>query len=112
MILTALIFAASKFEPYKVDLDPQFVIPIFYFVPLLICALLHKYSPKIIYAIVGVIFTACAAYLAYILYLDYAIWKFVMPVIVVFGGLSGLSGWIRFLMKKIRNIGDDDSYFS
>ncbi len=110
--MTNLIMAVSEFTAYQVDLDQQFVIPILYFVPLIVCALLHKYSPRILSLVVGSIFIACTAYFAYILYFDYSIWKYVMPVIVVFGGLSGLSGWIRFLLKKIKNIGDDDSYLS
>ena len=109
MIVTVL-FAAAQFTPYKVDLDPQFVIPIFYFGPLIIGVLLHKYSPRVLSIICGFAFTACAAYLAYVLYLDYAIWKFVMPAVAVLGGLSGLSGWFRFFLHKIKNIGDDDSY--
>ena len=101
---------AATYEPYKVDLDPQFVIPIFYFVPLIICVLLFKYAPRILALLTGIIFTASAAYLAYVLYYDYAIWKFVMPVVAVLGGLSGLSGWFRFVLKKIKNIGNDDKW--
>lgn len=112
MNLLQIIAAADypKFEPYKVAIDPQFVIPVFYLVPLLICYLLRKYSPKTIAIIVGIIFTASSAYLAFILYRDDAIWKFVMPTVAALGGLSGMSGWIRLLLKKVKNIGDDDSY--
>lgn len=107
-----IIAAAAKYEAYKVELETQYVIPLLYFSTLVVCALLHKYSPRVLYLIAGIIFTGSVAYFAHVLYIDYPIWKFAMPVIVVFGGLSGLSGWIRFLMKKIKNIGDDDSYFS
>lgn len=112
MILYILAQSVPKFTAYKVDLDAEFVIPIFYLVPLILCLLLHKFAPKILYIVAGLIFTLSLAFLAFVLYKDYAIWKFVMPVIAVLGGLSGLSGWVRFLIKKIKNIGDDDSYIS
>lgn len=99
---------AATYEAYKVDLDSQYVIPIFYVVPLLLGYMLRKYSPKLIGPIIGIIFTVSAAYLAYTLYLDYPIWKYAMPVVAVLGGLSGMSGWVRFILKKIKNIGDDD----
>ncbi len=108
--MVQLYLAASKYTAYKVDIDPQFLIPIFYFVPLLVGVVLHKYTPKLLSLIFGLVFTGCAAYLAYVLYLDYAIWKYVMPVVTILGGLSGTSGWFRFIVKKIKNIGDDDKF--
>ncbi len=107
-----LLVRAGSQTQYKVDVDPQFVIPILYITPLIIGVMLHKYAPRYFSLLPGIIFTACFAYFAYILYLDYAIWKFTMPIIVVLGGLSGLSGWFRFLLRKVKNIGNDDSYLS
>ncbi|MCA9332490.1 hypothetical protein KDA00_01310 [Candidatus Saccharibacteria bacterium] len=103
--------SAPKYTTYKVDIDPQFVIPVFYLVPLVVCVLMHRYSPKILGTIASVVFTLSTAYLSYVLYYDYAIWKYVMPIVAILGGLSGMSGWVRFLLKKVKNIGDDDSYF-
>lgn len=99
-------------EPiYIVDIDPQFIIPIVYFAPLLVGYILRRYAPNLLVGIItGLVFTACFTVFTFVLYADYEIWKFVMPIIAILGGLSGLSGWFRVLLKKIKNIGDDDSY--
>lgn len=107
--MSALLITASVL--YRVPVDVQFIIPIAYFVSLVVCSVVRSAirSTWLRY-LLSLMFIASFAAMWFIMLVDDDLWRIVIPVIVFFGGAAGLWGWFRALLKAFKNLGDDNSY--
>jgi hypothetical protein len=109
MILSLLAYS----EPlYQVDLEFQYQILLILFVAYGLSSVIRlTISGKLKYFIF-IIFTVSYATLWYILMLDQSILSRILAVgVCVVGCVSGVSPGVRYLLRKFKNLGDDDSYF-
>lgn len=97
---------------YQVDLEFQYQILIILFVAYGLTSIIRlTITGKLRYVIFG-IFTICYSVLWYILMLDQSILSRILAIgVCIVGCVSGISPGIRYLLRKFKNLGDDDSYF-
>ncbi|MCA9332488.1 hypothetical protein KDA00_01300 [Candidatus Saccharibacteria bacterium] len=109
--MIGLIAQAVSPETFMVSIDIEFIIPVVYVVPFFLGALLRHYVPKIFALILASIFIICLSFMLFVMYQG-QIWRYILPIIAILGIVMGLSSWLRHLMKKIKMLGDDDSWLT
>ncbi len=112
MMHVLTILAVYRRALYEVDLNFQFQLPIILFAAYGLASVIRlTIGGKLRYVVFG-IFTVCYSAMWYVLLLDEGI---ITRVILVGAGVvglvSGVSPGIKFLIKKFKNLGDDESYF-
>ena len=96
-------FAASV-PLYTVNIDVALLIPLAYIISLSISILLREFTHGWIRYVLAALFLGSFAALWFILELDSPPFNFVMAITVLFGGVSGLSTWLREIFKEIKKI--------
>lgn len=95
---------------YDVPLDDQYIYLIAYIVPLVLGSMLRRFvGGKLSYILGGIFAVSFAAYWVMVM-IDQPLNRIIVPIIILVGIASGLSAGIRFLLKKVKNIGDDNKW--
>lgn len=108
MINLLQILAVDLRTTYNVPLDDQYIYLLAYIIPLVLGSMLRRFVGGILSWILGGLFTA--SFIAYwvMVLIDQPLNRIIVPVIILVGMASGLSAGIRYILKKIKNIGDDN----
>lgn len=112
MIELLKILAVDFRTSYNVEIDIQYIYLIAYLAPLIVCTMLRLFVPKLLRWVLGIIFAVTFMAYWFIVLVDQPLNRIIVVIIIAVGTASGLSSAIRYLLKKIKNIGDDNSYFS
>ncbi len=95
---------------YDVPLDDQYIYLIAYIAPLVVGSMLRRFvGGKLAWILGGLFAVSFAAYWVLVM-IDQPLNRIIIPVIILVGIASGLSSGIRFILKKIKNLGDDDKW--
>lgn len=96
--------AAQNISLYSVNLDVVYAIPIVYIVSLFVCMLIREFLTGMVKIVIASIFLLSFSILWYTLMLDNAPWQYVLPVVILMGGASGLSRAIRAVLKDLKKL--------
>lgn len=89
---------------YTFKLDIIYAIPLVYFISLMVGVLLREFTRGALRYSLAVLFVISHSVLWIALMLDNNPWQFVLPVIVVFGVLSGLSKTLRAVLRDLQRL--------
>lgn len=96
--------AAQAVKLYDFSLDIIYAIPLVYFLALFVCVLLREFVNGPLRYVLAGLFMLSYAFLWVTLMLDKNPWQFILPIVVVFGCVSGLSRGVRAVLKDLKKL--------
>jgi hypothetical protein len=89
---------------YAVHMDAALSIPIAYFIAVIGSVLIREFTKGWLKYILALIYLGSFAATWYVLFLETSPLNYILVSVVLFGGVSGLSDWVRNIIRDIQKL--------